>query len=252
MAIIVGHRGARNLWPENSLSGFRNVCRLGIESVEFDVHQSRDEELVVIHDPTLERTTFGLGPVGDLTAREICATRLRDTADECVPTLNAVLDVLQDSPLELHIEIKTDAVGRAYPGMERRLIDAVAGRGLAARSIITCFVPQILDKVRAEWPEGRVSASLDRRTAEMFGGIEPALDRFLAIASCLIAVEKGLLAATLPLCLNRVGSDRLGVWICNEAADLDHWLRQPVRRITTDRPDLALAARASHAALGRA
>jgi len=54
---IVGHRGARNLWPENSITGFRNVFDLAIEVVEFDVHLSDAGELLVIHDPTLERTT---------------------------------------------------------------------------------------------------------------------------------------------------------------------------------------------------
>jgi ABC-type molybdate transport system permease subunit len=62
---IIGHRGARNLWPENSLDGFRRTRALGIEGVEFDVHIARDGELVVIHDPTLERTTEGTGRVAD-------------------------------------------------------------------------------------------------------------------------------------------------------------------------------------------
>ena len=51
---IIGHRGARNLWPENSLDGFERTRALGIEGVEFDVHIARDGELVVIHDPTLD------------------------------------------------------------------------------------------------------------------------------------------------------------------------------------------------------
>ena len=57
MAMIVGHRGARGLWPENSLSGFRALATLAVDAVEFDVQQARDGGLVVIHDPSLDRTT---------------------------------------------------------------------------------------------------------------------------------------------------------------------------------------------------
>jgi glycerophosphoryl diester phosphodiesterase len=243
MVLIVGHRGARNLWPENSLEGFHRALALGVDGVELDVHLSRDGELVVIHDPTLERTTEGRGAVSDRTAAELAAMRLRDAAHEGVPRLDAVLDVFQKSSVELHLEIKTDAAGRPYAGLERRLLETIDRRRLSARTIITCFVPQILDGVRAVDAQQRVLASLDRRSAELLGGIEQALDRFAAIESCMLAVEKGLLSVTLELCLRRLGRDRLGVWVPNEPADIAHWLQQPVRRITTDRPDIALAQR---------
>ena len=63
MVMIVGHRGARNLWPENSLSGFRKLLGLNVDAVEFDVHETRDRQLVVIHDPTLQRTTEKAGAI---------------------------------------------------------------------------------------------------------------------------------------------------------------------------------------------
>src|SRR6185503_5087254 len=125
---IIGHRGARNLWPENSLDGFERTRALGIEGVEFDVHVARDGALVVIHDPTLERTTEGQGPVADRTAAELAATKLRDGGGAGVPTLDQVLDVFAGSAIELHIEIKTDANGRPYPGLEQRLVDVIADR----------------------------------------------------------------------------------------------------------------------------
>ncbi len=245
MVLIIGHRGARNLWPENSLEGFRRTLALGVDGIELDVHLARDGTLVVIHDPTLERTTEGAGAVAGLTAAELAATRLRDAGGAGVPTLDAVLALFRDSPVELHLEIKTDIAGRAYPGLEGKLIDAIARHGLRQRAIVTCFVPEVLESVRRIAPGQRVLASLDRRSAELLGGIEPALDRFAAIGGCLVAVEKSLLSATLDLCLARLGRDRLGAWVPNEPDDVAHWLRQPIRQITTDRPDLALAARSA-------
>src|SRR5438552_19169789 len=97
MVLIAGHRGARDLWPENSLFGFRNLCALGVDAVEFDVHQSADGGLVVIHDPLLDRTAHDVGPVGARSLKQLTATRLRDAGDECIPTLESALDVLSGS-----------------------------------------------------------------------------------------------------------------------------------------------------------
>jgi glycerophosphoryl diester phosphodiesterase len=236
MVLIIGHRGARNLWPENSLEGFERTRDLGVDAVEFDVHLSRDGELVVIHDPTLERTTEGSGPVADRTATELAALG--------VPNLEAVLDVYAGTPIELHIEIKTDALGRPHEGLEKRLLDVIGRRRLEPQAIITSFVPGILETVRRLAPGQRVLASLDRRSAELFGGLSAALDRFAAIGDCMVAVEKGLLADSFEICLQRIGGDHLGAWVPNDADDIARWLARPIRQITTDRPDLALKLRA--------
>ncbi len=57
---VTGHRAARGLWPENSLEGFSRVSTLGVDAIEFDVHLTDAGELLVVHDPWLERTT-GVG-----------------------------------------------------------------------------------------------------------------------------------------------------------------------------------------------
>ena len=235
MVLIIGHRGARNLWPENSLEGFRHTRDLGVDAVEFDVHLARDGELVVIHDPSLERTTEGTWPVADRTAGELAAMG--------VPGLEAVLDVYAGTSIELHVEIKTDALGRPYEGLEKRLLDVIGRRRLEQQAIVTSFVPEILETVRRLSPPQRVLASLDRRSTELFCGLPAALDRFAVIGNCMIAVEKGLLADSLDLCLRRVGGEFLGAWVPNDAGDIAQWLARPIRQITTDRPDVALALR---------
>jgi glycerophosphoryl diester phosphodiesterase len=249
MVAIVGHRGARNLWPENSLDGFRRARALGIEAVEFDVHVARDGELVVIHDPSLDRTTEGQGAVADRTASELATIPLREGNGEGVPRLGEVLDVFVGSGMELHIEIKTDRFGHAYAGLEQRLVDLVAHRRLQEHVVLTCFVPEILETVRRLSPRQRVLASLDRRSAEMLGGLGPALDRLVALDGCLVAVEKGLLADAFDFCRGRLGRERLGVWVPNEPADIAAWLARPLRQITTDRPDIALQERARRSSL---
>lgn len=243
MVMIIGHRGARDLWPENSCRGFRETLALGVDAVEFDVHQTSDGGIVVIHDPTFERTTLATGPVGERTLAEATAVELRDVGGERVPTLDQVLDIYQDSGLELHIEIKTDAHGNAYPGLEQKLVDIVRRRRLEGRAILTCFAPGVLERARAIAADIRLLASFDRRSAELLGGIGPTLDRFLAIPGTLLAIEKSLLSLTQTLCLERTGSAGVGAWVPNTPDDLTHWLNQPIRAITTDRPDLALKIR---------
>ncbi|MDN3714450.1 glycerophosphodiester phosphodiesterase family protein [Paracoccus cavernae] len=78
MSRIMAHRGARNLWAENSMLGFRNILPHGFDAVEFDVHLTDAGEMV-IHDATLDRTTTGSGPVRALTpeARARCGSRGR-------------------------------------------------------------------------------------------------------------------------------------------------------------------------------
>src|SRR3989304_8217888 len=76
--LLAAHRGGAQLWPENSLFAFRNAIALGANFLEFDVHLSRDGQGVVIHDPTLERTTTGTGAVSDRTLAELRTLRLKD------------------------------------------------------------------------------------------------------------------------------------------------------------------------------
>ena len=116
---IVGHRGARNLWPENSITGFRNVFDLAIEVVEFDVHLSDAGELLVIHDPTLERTTEGQGQVRALTPAARAELRLKDL-EEGIPTLDDVLTVVTSKQgLQLLVEIKVDVDGEEHITFQR-------------------------------------------------------------------------------------------------------------------------------------
>ncbi len=90
--IIMGHRGAAAIEPENTLLSIERAIDLGIDAVEIDVHLSKDKELVVIHDATLDRTTNGRGPVSGFTVQEI---KLLDAGKgESIPTLQEVVNLI--------------------------------------------------------------------------------------------------------------------------------------------------------------
>jgi glycerophosphoryl diester phosphodiesterase len=244
---IIGHRGARNIWAENSLSGFRNVCALGVDAVELDVHLSSDGEIMVIHDPLLERTTDHRGPVAHLACAALAKVTLDDTLGETIPTLPEVLDVFGPTGIELEIEMKMDAFGNPYPGLLDKVIALVEARKMASRVVLTCFVPEVIEEIRAKAPHMRRLASVDRRSCEAFGGVDRTLQRFVDLG-CIIAVEQSLLRLCVDRAVGIVGRDKLGAWVPNTVRDLDFWLGQPIAQITSDRPDLALMLRAARKA----
>ena len=244
---IIGHRGARNIWAENSLSGFRNVCGLGVDAVELDVHLSSDGEIMVIHDPLLERTTDHKGPVAHLSRAALAKVTLDDTLGETIPTLPEVLDVFGPTGIELEIEMKMDAYGNPYPGLLDKVIALVEARKMASRVVLTCFVPEVIEEIRAKAPHMRRLASVDRRSCEAFGGVDRTLQRFVDLG-CIIAVEQSLLRLCVDRAVGIVGRDKLGAWVPNTVRDLDFWLGQPIAQITSDRPDLALQLRAARKA----
>jgi glycerophosphoryl diester phosphodiesterase len=137
---LSAHRGAQGYAPENTLSAFRLAHELGADLVELDAHPTRDGELVVIHDDTLERTTDGRGWVVDRTWAEI--SRLDagawfdegQFAGERVPHLAEVLDWAKGARMRLAIELKQPnaALGRPrYAGLPERVVRLVRERDLA-------------------------------------------------------------------------------------------------------------------------
>jgi len=236
---IIGHRGARDLWPENSLAGFRNALGLGLDGVEFDVHPTRDGGLAVIHDPTLDRTTDGKGLVAAHSMAELQALRLHG-ADEGVPSLDQVLDVLAPANTELHIELKADAAEHPYPGLEPQVVAVVQRRGIDARAVLTSFWLDVLQRLRENWPEIRLLVSLNASSVARQGGLEHVLDRLDALRVEFVAVHKDLLRKEMATFQRRVGPARLGVWVVNRPDEIAYWLAAPIGLITSDRPDLIL------------
>ena len=197
---------------------------------------------MVIHDPLLDRTTDHKGPVAHLSRAALAKVTLGDTLGETIPTLPEVLDIFGPTGIELEIEMKMDAFGNPYPGLLDKVIALVEARKMATRVVLTCFVPEVIEEIRAKAPHMRRLASVDRRSCEAFGGVDRTLQRFVDLG-CIIAVEQSLLRLTVDRAVGIVGRDKLGAWVPNTVRELDFWLGQPISQITSDRPDLALQLR---------
>jgi len=102
MTLVIGHRGCA-YEPENTIRAIKKAIDIGVDIVEVDVHLSKDNELVVIHDERLDRTTNGKGLVKDFTLEEL---RQFDAGKgERLPTLQDVIDTCRGK-VQLLIELK--------------------------------------------------------------------------------------------------------------------------------------------------
>src|SRR5437773_11690723 len=158
--LIIAHRGDSAHVAENTLASFAVALEVGADLVEFDVQLTKDGQVVVIHDATVDRTTTGRGRVRDLTLAEIRAlsagypSRFPDThRGERVPTLGEALAMLKDRA-RVMVEIKPDAVtDDAEGGIEARAIAEARKAGMEKDVALLSFSRRALLRCRKLAPE---------------------------------------------------------------------------------------------------
>ena len=143
--INFAHRGASGDFHENTLLAFLEGIKAGATGIELDVHKSKDNQLVVIHDEDVERTLRGKGLVQDFTLEELQALKTRkllfQTVDNCnVPTLEKVFKLIKQHSVILNIELKTDEIH--YVGIEEDVISLIHQYGLVDQILISSFNPE--------------------------------------------------------------------------------------------------------------
>lgn len=154
---VLGHRGICAHYPENTFPSFRAAIELGVDLIEFDVNQTRDGELVVIHDNSIDRTSDHKGLTRDYTLAELKSFDFgshfsADFRGEQIPTLREVLTLASQSrrDLLLNVEIKD----MAHDTVDRT-VAMLHEFGLAERSVIACFDAEIIRYTKAAHPQMR-------------------------------------------------------------------------------------------------
>lgn len=138
--LITAHRGASGAAPENSISALKTAIAHGANMVEFDVQQTRDGEIVLFHDQSINRTTGGTGNLSEISWSDL---RNLDAgswfhpnyAGEAIPLLSDALDVCKDR-VQINLEIKTSFLNRP---LITRILESLDRKGCTDQTVITSF-----------------------------------------------------------------------------------------------------------------
>jgi len=245
--LVFAHRGGAALRPENTLEAFAHGLALGADGLELDVHLSRDREVVVIHDATVDRTTNATGPVAALTAADL--GRL-DAGWTFAPAdghpyrgrglgVPGLFDVLQRLPaVPVIVEMKANDAELA-----ERTVAAVRRAGAADRVVLGSFLRVPMRRARALAPDlptsatreevrwalyrSRIGWNVSRRPYQVLqvpqtrGATDVLSPRFIRAAhACGLVVQ---------------------VWTVDDPLDMQRLIAWGVDGLITDRPDVAVA-----------
>lgn len=147
--IKLGHRGYSSKYPENTMLAFKAAIEGNFDGIETDVHLTKDNKLVLIHDEKIDRTSNGKGYVKDYTYEELCqfnfSYRFKDVEVK-IPLLEELLDYCAGKDVILNIEIKTDKI--QYPDIEMMTYQMVKEKGLLNQVMFSSFHLASLLKLR--------------------------------------------------------------------------------------------------------
>jgi glycerophosphoryl diester phosphodiesterase len=220
----IGHRGARAYAPENTLTSFKKALGIGVDAIELDVRKTKDNQLVVIHDDNVKRTTNGDGLVCELTLKDIKGFSAE--GGEKIPTLEEALDFL-DKKVKVLVELKEE-------GIEKQVLSVIHERDLEKNVVITSFsetalkeVRELNDKVETGLIYAKhknpIKAALDLKANYLV-----AIYRFVHTANVEKAHENGL---------------KVVVWTINNPEEVEAYIKKGVDGIASDKPDILMKAK---------
>jgi len=237
---IIAHRGASGYAPETTLEAYRQVIRMGCEGVEMDVQMLFDGTLIAFHDPDVGRTTDGAGPLSDYTLESIKKLDAGSWFNRAfpkkarpeyvglkVPTLEEILKLLKESPLEFFIEIKNPEL--YPPDFETRLIECVEENQLEDRTLFMSFSDVSIRKIKTLRPASRTALLACQMTPDP---VQAARD---AGANELGILYK--LASPTLIESARKYNIVFSVWTVDELQDIRRMLELGVDCITSNYPD---------------
>lgn len=240
MTKIFAHRGSAGTHPENTLAAFQEAIRVGADGIEIDIQLTKDHELVVIHDHTLDRTTNGTGEVQSYTLAELkkfdAGSKFSpEFKEEKIPSFLEVLELIKGTNVELNVEIKNRA--KHETGVEKKVVEDLEKAGLTNKIIISSFNHQTLKKVKELRPDLECAILYMKKMdtpwnyASQFGATAlHTYEKETEIDMIHEAQEKGF---------------PVRVFTVNDEEGMEKLIRAHVSAIITDYPEIALRKRAA-------
>ena len=232
--LVWAHRGASGYAPENTLAAFQKAVDLGADGVELDIQLTKDDQIVVIHDETIDRTSDGKGWVKDYTLEELRAFSYNRTKPEYkhadIPTMREVFELLKPTGLFINIEIKTGVV--FYEKIEEKILALTKEMGMEDRVCYSSFNHYTVTRIHELKPDAEVGflyadGPIDMPSYGVKHGVNalhPALYNLQYDGFVKECKEKGL---------------KLNVWTVNERPYMEMCCQYGVDAIITNYPDIA-------------
>jgi glycerophosphoryl diester phosphodiesterase len=239
---IIAHRGDSAHRPENTLAAFASALEVGADLVEFDVQLTGDGHVVVLHDPTLDRTTTGRGRLLEHTLAEVRALSAgypqlwgSAYAGERVPTLAEALGFLRERG-RVMIEMKVDAVtADAEGGIEARTIDEVRRAGMEKDVVLISFSRTALLRCRQQAPH------ILRGHLFHEGTPEQVVEGARAVGCELVMPEKRLLSVEMRDRCREAGL-KVASWVIDDPEELLALAPYDLYGVGSNRPGVLLQA----------
>jgi glycerophosphoryl diester phosphodiesterase len=233
----IAHRGASGTAPEHTRAAFLRALELGVDMLECDVQLTRDEQLVLMHDQELERTTNGHGAVRDYTLAEIKALDAgswfgSQFAGETVLALSEALTLVGNAA-RLNVELKAPRAD--WPLVGSCLIDTLSRHQALESTIISCFEPEALSVVRHCSDRARLGLLWQHASFEDAWRWARALDA-VSIHPLWLLVSADVVRAAHARAL------KVLTWTVNDIGIMKDLVRQGVDGIISDFPELLLDA----------
>ena len=165
MTMIFAHRGFSGYYPENTMLAFQKTAEESLaDGIELDIQMTKDGELVIMHDETLDRTTNGSGYLKDYTLEKLKTLSVGVNVKgffprQTIPTLREYFTWLKTTKLITNIELKTSVF--EYKGIEEKLIAMVHEFGLEEQIWYSSFNHYTIAKVKELMPEAKCGLLMD-------------------------------------------------------------------------------------------
>ncbi len=234
--VIIAHRGDKTHAPENTMAAFKLAAENGADAIEFDVKLTADERVIVIHDPTVDRTTNGTGrisrlpfaAVGELDAGAWFSEEFRG---ERIPTLEEVFETVGK---RLYMNIELTNYATPFDNLVPKVVDLVIKHGLQYRMLFSSFFARNLRMTRSLLPEVPRGLLCMRGALGLWGRSFTWRGDYFSLHPYWTDIDPGL--------VNRVqaAGKCIYAWTVNPEEGLKAMIGYGVDAIITDDPVLAL------------
>lgn len=231
---VIAHRGASGYAPENTITAFKRALEQGCHAIELDVQLTKDGEIVVFHDWTLERTTNGFGEVKGKTLKELKELDAgswfsKKFKGERIPTLGEVLEVV---PKEVLLNIEVRSRYSEDSQTEEKVIELLERHNRSIDSvIISCFDHSVLKRISDKKKGIKLGLLLTGDFIEPNPYIINNKIELYSIQPARSFVSEETITTT---------SYKVYPWIVNEESEMENLKRLNVDGLVTNYPDIAV------------